>query len=340
MRRLTRIALSFIICTVSFSPARAQYRLWYDRPAQTWTQALPVGNGVIGGMVYGTPAVEHIALNEETIWAGQPNNVINPNAKQALPEVRRLIFEGKYKEAQQLADTKVMPRAVDKNMGMPFQPFGDLWIAMPGHADYTYMQKYGTRDYRGGGRASGRETAARVVGGSIAKMWLKEQHIAFSTRRDGRLITCTISGLPAGIGSPIFDRLNARLAYAVLSIPSAQSFVTGENPDDWQLPNDQYPDQWTPQGTGSNLTLTNHCGGIQGGISNGMPVVFHVGFHPPVTQPQGMTCRKADGTLTTVAPGGRHDVDHSSRLPVIVESMAALAVADSLMAAKAYNQQP
>ena len=106
------------------------------------------------------------------------------------------------------------------------------------------------------------------------------------------------------------------------------------------MPNDQYPDQWTPQGTGSNLTLTNHCGGIQGGISNGMPVVFHVGFHPPVTQPQGMTCRKADGTLTTVAPGGRHDVDHSSRLPVIVESMAALAVADSLMAAKAYNQQP
>ena len=210
----------------------------------------------------------------------------------------------------------------------------------PGHADYTYMQKYGTRDYRGGGRASGRETAARVVGGSIAKMWLKEQHVAFSTRRDGRLITCTINGLPTGIGSPIFDRLNARLAYAVLSIPSAQSFVTGENPDDWQLPNDQYPDQWTPQGTGSNLTLTNHCGGIQGGISNGMPVVFHVGFHPPVTQPQGMTCRKADGTLTTVAPGGRHDVDHSSRLPVIVESMAALAVADSLMAAKAYNQQP
>lgn len=210
----------------------------------------------------------------------------------------------------------------------------------PGHADYTYMQKYGTLDFRGGGRASGRETAARVVGGSIAKMWLKEQHVAFSTHRDGRLITCTISGLPTGIGSPIFDRLNARLAYAVLSIPSAQSFVTGENPDDWQLPNDQYPDQWTPQGTGSNLTLTNHCGGIQGGISNGMPVVFHVGFHPPVTQPQGMTCRKADGTLTTVAPGGRHDVDHSSRLPVIVESMAALAVADSLMAAKAYNQQP
>ena len=101
-----------------------------------------MGNGVIGGMVYGTPAVEHIALNEETIWAGQPNNVINPNAKQALPEVRRLIFEGKYKEAQQLADTKVMPRAVDKNMGMPFQPFGDLYIAMPGHTEYKNYERF------------------------------------------------------------------------------------------------------------------------------------------------------------------------------------------------------
>ena len=142
MKRLTRITLSFIICTLLFSPARAQYRLWYDKPAQTWTQALPVGNGVIGGMVYGTPAVEHIALNEETIWAGQPNNVINPNAKQALPEVRRLIFEGKYKEAQALAEAKVMPRAVDKNMGMPYQPFGDLYMAMPGHTEYRDYERF------------------------------------------------------------------------------------------------------------------------------------------------------------------------------------------------------
>ena len=118
------------------------YRLWYDRPAMTWTQALPVGNGVIGGMVFGTPAVEHVQLNEETIWAGQPNNVVNPNAKAALPEVRRLIFEGKYKEAQQLANEKVMPNAVGQNMGMPYQPFGDLYIAMPGHADYRDYERW------------------------------------------------------------------------------------------------------------------------------------------------------------------------------------------------------
>ena len=135
MKRLTLTA--FLICAVA-----QQYRLWYDQPAQTWTQALPIGNGVMGGMVFGTPAVEHIQLNEETIWAGQPNNVVNPHAKEALPEVRQLIFEGKYKEAQALADAKVMPRAVDKNMGMPYQPFGDLYIAMPGHADYRNYERW------------------------------------------------------------------------------------------------------------------------------------------------------------------------------------------------------
>ena len=142
MKRLTLTVFlishfSFLICAVA-----QQHRLWYNQPAQTWTQALPIGNGVMGGMVFGTPAVEHIQLNEETIWAGQPNNVVNPHAKEALPEVRQLIFEGKYKEAQALADAKVMPRAVDKNMGMPYQPFGDLYIAMPGHADYRQYERF------------------------------------------------------------------------------------------------------------------------------------------------------------------------------------------------------
>ncbi len=94
MKRLTLKTFLFFIFCFLFSPAWAQHRLWYDQPAQTWTQALPIGNGVMGGMVFGTPAVEHIQINEETIWAGQPNQVVNPNAKEALPEVRRLIFEG------------------------------------------------------------------------------------------------------------------------------------------------------------------------------------------------------------------------------------------------------
>ena len=138
MKRIALITLFTACCGF----VTAQYRLWYDRPAQTWTQALPVGNGVIGGMVFGTPAVEHILLNEETIWAGQPNNVVNPNAKNALPKVRQLIFERKYKEAQDLANAQVMPQAVGQNMGMPFQPFGDLYIAMPGHADYQNYERW------------------------------------------------------------------------------------------------------------------------------------------------------------------------------------------------------
>ena len=142
MKRLTLTVfllshLSFLTCAVA-----QQHRLWYNQPAQTWTQALPIGNGVMGGMVFGTPAVEHIQINEETIWAGQPNNVVNPNAKKALPEVRQLIFEGKYKEAQDLANAQVMPQAAGKNMGMPFQPFGDLYIAMPGHADYRNYERW------------------------------------------------------------------------------------------------------------------------------------------------------------------------------------------------------
>lgn len=121
--------------------AADKHLLWYDRPAMTWTQALPVGNGTMGGMVYGTPAVERIQLNEETIWAGQPNHICNPAAKENLPKVRQLIFEGKYKEAEQLANEKVMPLGAGQNCGMPYQPFGDLWIAMPGHADYTDYER-------------------------------------------------------------------------------------------------------------------------------------------------------------------------------------------------------
>ena len=139
MKRLFVAAIA--ACVAQYSLC-TDYRLWYDKPAMTWTQALPVGNGVMGGMVYGMPAVEHIQLNEETIWAGQPNQVINPNAKKSLPKVRQLIFDGKYKEAQNLANDKVMPIGAGKNMGMPYQPFGDLYIAMQGHTNYQDYERW------------------------------------------------------------------------------------------------------------------------------------------------------------------------------------------------------
>ncbi|MCQ2294205.1 MAG: chorismate synthase [Bacteroidales bacterium] len=198
----------------------------------------------------------------------------------------------------------------------------------PGHADYTTQQKYGYRDHRGGGRSSGRETVARVVAGSVAKQLLKREGVTITASSQQHLVSCIIKGVHAGLGDPIFDRLNARLAFAVMSIPSAMSFSMGETPDCYKLDSFNFPDAWCAYGEGENLTATNHCGGVQGGISNGMPIIFHVGFHPPVTNPDGMICRQEDGSLEKVAPHGRHDAEHFQRLPVIVESMAAITLAD------------
>ena len=204
-------------------------------------------------------------------------------------------------------------------------------LCRPGHADYTYNEKYGIRDHRGGGRASGRETAARVVAGAIAKQILHDKGITFRSTHHDHEVCCTINGVPTGVGNPIFDRLNARLAYAMFSIPSAMAFAMGDTPDAFRLSQQEYPDQWREHGIGNTLTLTNHCGGIQGGISNGMPIIFHVGFHLPPTQPDGMVCRDSDGGLHHVAPHGRHDNNHIPRLPVIVEAMAAIALLDLLI---------
>ena len=144
------------------------HTLWYDRPAMTWTQALPVGNGRLGAMVFGNPAVERVQLNEETIWAGQPNFTLNPRAKAALPRVRKLIAEGKYREAQNLADADIMPGA-NRNHGMPYQTFGDLYIAMPGHGDYSGYRRELSLDsalsvvtYTVGGVRYRRETIATL----------------------------------------------------------------------------------------------------------------------------------------------------------------------------------
>lgn len=129
-------ALTAVTClqTQAQTLSTQEYKLWYDRPAQVWTEALPLGNGRLGAMVYGTPATEQIQLNEETLWAGRPNNNANPNALEYIPRVRQLVFDGKYLEAQTLATEKVMAKT---NSGMPYQSFGDLRIAFPGHARYS-----------------------------------------------------------------------------------------------------------------------------------------------------------------------------------------------------------
>jgi len=109
-------------------------KLWYIHPARQWVEALPLGNGRLGAMVYGDPSKEVIQLNENTVWAGSPYNNDNPDAKEALSEVRKLIFEGKYKEAQDLINQKFISKI---SQGMPYQTVGVLKLLFPGHENYS-----------------------------------------------------------------------------------------------------------------------------------------------------------------------------------------------------------
>lgn len=125
--------LLLILWGVSANASAQDYRLWYNKPAREWTDALPLGNGRLGAMVYGIPAQEHIQLNEQTIWGGSPYRNHNPKALQALPEVRRLIFEGKNQKAQHLIDSTFST----PYKGMPYQTMGDLYLTFPGHEQYS-----------------------------------------------------------------------------------------------------------------------------------------------------------------------------------------------------------
>ncbi len=126
--------LLIVLLLMGFNINATNHILWYDKPARLWTEALPLGNGRLGAMVYGNPTIEQIQLNEETIWAGRPNNNPNPNALEFIPIIREMVFAGKYVEAQNLATQKVMSNT---NHGMPYQPYGDLRITFAGHNDYT-----------------------------------------------------------------------------------------------------------------------------------------------------------------------------------------------------------
>ena len=140
MKRTTVITAAALLFLSAGATAKAatpaatnSHILWYDRPAAMWTEALPIGNSRLGAMVFGTPAAERLQLNEETIWAGRPNNNPNPEAKEYLSKVRDLVWKGKYKEAQDMATAHVMAKT---NLGMPYQPFGDLYISFPGMERY------------------------------------------------------------------------------------------------------------------------------------------------------------------------------------------------------------
>jgi alpha-L-fucosidase 2 len=131
--KITAICVGIVSLT-AMAQTNNELKLWYDKPAAIWNEALPLGNGRLGAMVFGDPAVERLQLNEETIWAGSPNSNAHTKSIKALPIVRQLIFDGKFDEAQELATQDIMSQTND---GMPYQTFGSVYISFPGHQKYT-----------------------------------------------------------------------------------------------------------------------------------------------------------------------------------------------------------
>jgi len=250
----------------------------------------------------------------------------------------------------------------------------------PSHADYTYTQKYGLRNHRGGGRSSARETLSRCVGGAFAKMALRQLGITVQaytsqvgdvcldldwqkynlaltetnavrcpdpekaalmeqlihevkTQGDtiGGVITCVIQGVPVGLGAPAFGKLHAALGAAMLSINACKGFEYGLGFADCGRRGSEMLDQFVPNNAISAagpLTLTNHSGGIQGGISNGQPIYFRCAFKPVATLLRPVETVTIDGEATTLQARGRHDPCVLPRAVPIVEAMAAMTLLD------------
>ena len=221
----------------------------------------------------------------------------------------------------------------------------------PNHADFTWEKKYGLRDPRGGGRASARETVARVVAGGIAIQALNKLGITIEAAACpvdtaelqramaegdtlGGIIECTVKGAPAGLGEPLFGKLHAQLAAAMMSIPSVHGFEYGDGFELAAKRGSEVTDLFERRADGSIGTLTNHSGGIQGGISNGEDIVMRIAFKPVPTLMREVPTVDRDGNPVTLQPRGRHDVCVVPRAIPIVEAMAALVILDNYLIKK------
>lgn len=211
----------------------------------------------------------------------------------------------------------------------------------PNHADFTYFKKYGVHDFRGGGRASARETVSWVVAGALCRqlLELKEVEInagfietnpvsptAAAGDSTGGIVECVITGLPIGVGEPVADKLHARLAGAMMSINAAKAFEYGDGFASASSFGSEQIDRFVS--LDSPVCSSNHSGGIQGGISNGMPVNFRVYFKPTPTIMRPVETIDADGNDVVIPPKGRHDPCVAIRAVPVVEAMAAVTVAD------------
>ncbi len=255
----------------------------------------------------------------------------------------------------------------------------------PSHADFTYTAKYGVRDYRGGGRSSARETAARVAAGAIAQMYLDsmgikiysyvsqvgeitlENHpkdmskelidrnivrcpdqdlantmIAYikDIRKEGDTvggrIHARIENCPAGIGEPVFDKLHADLAKAMMSINAVKGFEYGSGFGSTLMRGSAHNDLFRSEGD-KLVTDTNFSGGIQGGISNGMDIYFNVAFKPVATIMRDQQSVDKDGKEVTITGKGRHDPCVVPRAVPIVDAMSALVIMDHVLRQKSMH---
>ena len=259
-------------------------------------------------------------------------------------------------------------------------------VFRPSHADYTYEQKYGIRDYRGGGRQSARETVARVLAGSVAKMVLNNigisiysfvsqihtiklekniEQIDFSGIENnivrcpdvetankmialieqvkaegdsvGGIITCVCKGVPVGLGEPVFNKLHAELGRAILSINACKGFEIGSGFDCVSMKGSEHNDVFEINNEQQIATHTNHSGGIQGGISNGMDIVFKAAFKPVSTIKQNQNTLNTSFENIEFKSEGRHDPCVVPRAVPIVEAMTAIVLLDYYLLNKVYN---
>jgi chorismate synthase len=246
----------------------------------------------------------------------------------------------------------------------------------PSHADYTYAAKYGHRDWRGGGRASARETVGRVCAGAVARQVLAGRGVGVVawvdavgavcagfdgevTRQEvdrspvrcpdparaaemealirqvraegdtvGGVVRARATGVPAGWGEPVFDKLEALLAGAMLSLPAAKGFTSGSGFDGARMRGSVHNDAFYTDHEGAVRTRTNRSGGVQGGISNGMPVEIAVAFKPVATIFQPQETVDSTGRSAVIEPRGRHDPCVVPRAVPMVEAMMALVLVD------------
>lgn len=307
----------------------------------------------VGGVIDGCPAGLQIDFNmiEEELRRRRTASTSTSSQRKESDKVIFLsgIFEGK---------TLGTPIAfLVKNEDARSYDYDNIKdIYRPSHADFTYQQKYGLRDYRGGGRSSARTLLPCVVAGSLAKQILSSQNITIKSfvtqigeerstsfsneeiqeilqkikeKRDtvGAVVRVEVDNVPVGIGEPHFRKLQSLLAQAMFSINAVKGFEYGEGFNAASMLGSECNDVFIND-NGNIRTKTNHSGGIQGGISNGEKIYFNVAFKPIPTIMQSQQTVDVDGNEVVYDVEGRHDVCVVPRVLPVVEAMTAMAILD------------